>query len=61
MTTTALTQRFLQEDRAKHDVENAVFLVDYTQHLATAFRRAGLRFRRFATEIGMLSNVYLEK
>ena len=44
-TTTALTQRFLQELREKHDVSDAVFLVDYAQHLATALRRAGLRFQ----------------
>ena len=44
-TTTALTQQFLKELREKHDVENAVFLVDYAQHLATALRRAGLRFQ----------------
>ena len=29
----------------KHDVSDAVFLVDYAQHLATALRRAGLRFQ----------------
>ena len=44
-TTTALTQQFLRELREKHDVSDAVFLVDYTQHLAAALRRAGLRFR----------------
>ena len=44
-TTTALTQRFLQELREKHNVENAVFLVDYAQHLTAALRRAGLRFQ----------------
>ena len=44
-TTTALTQRFLQELQEKHDIENAVFLVDNAQHLATALRRAGLRFQ----------------
>jgi len=44
-TTTALTQRFLHELREKHDGENAVFLVDHAQHLATALRRSGLRFQ----------------
>ncbi|AGB40036.1 IS6 family transposase [Natronococcus occultus] len=44
-TTTALAQRFLGELREKHDVENAVFLVDHAQHLATALQRTGLRFR----------------
>jgi len=44
-TTTALTEIFLRELREKHDVENAVFLVDGAQHLQTALHRAGLRFR----------------
>ncbi|WP_135662285.1 IS6 family transposase [Halorhabdus rudnickae] len=43
--TTALTQLFLQELREKHDVENAVFLVDGARHLQTALQRAGLRFQ----------------
>ena len=44
-TTTALTERFLRELRKKHDVEDAVFLVDHANHLATALRRSGLRFQ----------------
>ncbi|WP_257300915.1 IS6 family transposase [Haloarchaeobius sp. FL176] len=44
-TTTALTERFLRELREKHDVEDAVFLVDYAKHLAAALRRFGLRFQ----------------
>jgi len=44
-TTTALTEIFLRELRHKHDVENAVFLVDGAQHLQTALQRAGLRFQ----------------
>ena len=44
-TTTALTEMFLRELREKHDVENAVFLVDGAQHLHTALHRAGLRFQ----------------
>jgi len=44
-TTTALTQRFLRELREKHDVEDAVFLVDHAKHLAAGLRRAGLRFQ----------------
>jgi putative transposase len=44
-TTTALTQQFLQELRQKHDVADAVFLVDHAQHLKTALQRAGLRFQ----------------
>ncbi|WP_188884577.1 IS6 family transposase [Halarchaeum grantii] len=44
-TTTALTQKFLRELREKHDVKDAVFLVDSAQHLATALHREGLRFQ----------------
>ncbi|WP_181686288.1 IS6 family transposase [Halorhabdus salina] len=44
-TTTALTEMFLQELREKHDVDNAVFLVDGAQHLQTALQRVGLRFQ----------------
>ena len=44
-TTTALTRQFLRELREKHDVSDAVVLVDYAQHLAAALRRAGLRFQ----------------
>ena len=44
-TKTALTQQFLRELREKHDIENAVFLVDYAQHLAAALQRAGLQFQ----------------
>jgi putative transposase len=44
-TTTALTQQFLRELREKHDIKNAVFLVDYAQHLAAALQRAGLQFQ----------------
>ncbi|WP_226043268.1 IS6 family transposase [Natrinema sp. DC36] len=44
-TTTALTERFLHELREKHDLDDAVFLVDGAKHLQTALRRSGLRFR----------------
>jgi len=44
-TTKALTEIFLRELRQKHDVENAVFLVDGAQHLQTALQRTGLRFQ----------------
>ncbi|WP_436348116.1 IS6 family transposase [Natronorubrum sp. FCH18a] len=44
-TTTALTERFLQELTEKHDLDHAVFLVDGAKHLQTALRRSGLRFR----------------
>jgi putative transposase len=44
-TTTALTEMFLQELHEKHNVENAVFLVDGAQHLQTSLQRAGLRFQ----------------
>ena len=44
-TTTALTQKFLRELRAKHDVSEAVFLVDHAHHLAAALNQTGLRFQ----------------
>jgi putative transposase len=44
-TTTALTERFLRELREKHDVDDAVFLVDGAKHLQTALQRVGLRFQ----------------
>ena len=44
-TTTALTERFLQELTEKHNLDDAVFLVDGAKHLQTALRRSGLRFR----------------
>jgi len=44
-TTTASTEIFLREHKEKHDVENAVFLVDGPQHPQTAPHRAGRRFR----------------
>ena len=44
-TTTALTERFLQELREKHDVDGAVFLVDGAKHLQAALQRVGLRFQ----------------
>lgn len=37
-TTTALTQQFLRELQEKHNVSDAVFLVDYARHLAAALR-----------------------
>ena len=36
---------FLHELAEKHNIENSLFLVDGAQHLQTALRRAGLRFR----------------
>jgi putative transposase len=44
-TTTVLTERFLQELAEKHNLDDAVFLVDGAKHLQTALRRTGLRFR----------------
>ena len=44
-TTTALTQGFLKELREKHDVSEAIFLVDNAHHLSAALNRAGLRFQ----------------
>jgi len=44
-TTTALTERFLRELRKKYDISDAVFLVNYAKHFATALRQLGLRFQ----------------
>lgn len=44
-TTTALTQQSLRELQQKHDVKDAVFLVDYAQYLAAALRQTDLRFQ----------------
>ncbi len=44
-TTTALTEIFLREFRAKHDVDDALFLVDATPHLKSTLHRVGLRFQ----------------
>jgi len=56
-TTTALTEWFLQELTEKHDLDDAVFLVDGAKHLQTALRRSGLRFRYKNMEIGTLFNI----
>ena len=44
-TNTGLTLVFLRELREKHDIDDAVFLVDHAKHLAAALRRSGLRFQ----------------
>ena len=44
-TTTALTQQFLRELREKHDVEDAVFLVDGSHSLHDACQHHGFDFR----------------
>jgi len=41
--TMALTEQFLQEIHEKHDVKDAVFLVNHAQHLKTALQRVALR------------------
>ena len=60
-TTTALTRRFLQELQQKYDVSDAAFLVDQSNILRQHFVEQASDFRRRATEIGLLSNVLLEK
>ncbi|ELY75344.1 transposase [Natrinema pallidum DSM 3751] len=40
-----MTELVLRELTENHDIEDAVFLVDDAQHLQTALRRHGLRFR----------------
>ena len=44
-TTSALTELFLSELRQKHDLDDALFLVDDAAHLKAALRRTGLRFQ----------------
>ena len=44
-TTTALTEIFPRELRQKHDVDDALSLVDAAPHLKSAVHRAGLRFQ----------------
>jgi putative transposase len=53
---TALTQQFLRELREKHDIENAILLVNYAKHLH--FDEQDSDFRRCTMEIGMLLNVF---
>ena len=36
---------FLRELTEKHEINDSLFLVDGAQHLQTALRRSGLRFR----------------
>ena len=56
-TTTALIERLLQELTEKHDLNDAVCLVDGAKYLQTALRRPRLRFRYKNMEIGTLLNV----
>lgn len=56
--TTALIERFLYELTEVHDLDDAVFLVDGANHLQTALRRTGFRFRYEKIEIGTLLNIY---
>lgn len=44
-TTTALAEIFLRELQQKHDVDDALFLVDGAPHLQTALQRHRLDFR----------------
>ena len=59
--TTALTEQFLRELCEKHDVSDAVFLVDHAKHLAAALRNQVSDFSPSDMETGMLSNIYLKK
>lgn len=40
-----VTSIFLSQLTEKHDVENAVFLIDFSSWLKATFHRHGLRFR----------------
>jgi len=44
-TTTASTQKFSREPRAKHDVSGAIFLVDHIHYLSATLNRVRLRFQ----------------
>ena len=60
-TTKVLAHSFLAELSEKHDVDDAVFLVDGSKSLQAACHRHGFDFRYENMEIGTLSNVSLEK
>ena len=59
--TNVLAHSFFCELREKHDVDDAVFLVDGATPLIDACNRHGLRFRYKNTEIGTMANVYLKR
>jgi transposase-like protein len=56
--TNVLAHAFFAELREKHDVGNAVFLVDCAAPLKDACQRHGLDLNTKHMEIGMVSNVF---
>ena len=60
-TTKVFAHSFLTELDEKHDVDDAVFLVDGSKSLEAACHRHGFDFRYKTMEIGTLSDVSLEK
>jgi hypothetical protein len=56
-----ITVLFFHELQQHMPVTQAAILIDDTHHPKAVLSRLGLRFRYVATEIGMLSNVCLEK
>jgi len=59
-TTKVLAHSFLTEISEKHNVDDAVFLVDGSHSLQDTCQRHGFGFRYENMEIGMLSNVSSE-
>jgi len=59
--TNIIARTFFADLREKHDIDDAVFLVDGAPTLKDACQRHGLRFRYENMGIGMLSNVSFER
>ena len=56
-----ITHTFFAELQEKHDVDDAVFLVDGSHSLKDACRRHGLGFRYENMEVGIVSNVSFKR
>jgi putative transposase len=61
MTKKVIAHAFFAELREKHDVNEAVFLIDSSHLLRDVCRRQSLDFRYKKTEIEIVSNVSLER
>ena len=61
MTTKVIAHALFAEIREKHDVDDAVFLIDESQSLKHACRPHSLDFRYENREIGIMSNVTFER
>ena len=60
-TNKGIAHAFFAELREKHDVDDAVFLIDGSHSLKDACRRHSLDFRYENTETGIASNVSFER